>query len=123
MVVVNIVGFTYKVRLNSGRVLVIPNDNRPHEVPDELTELFTGKNYDNVFRVLVPPSPKVIIKQTTTEILEPPKKAEIIEISLEDDEEKSIEKKEEVDKKPLKGKKIKAKKRKSLTKKRATKEE
>lgn len=112
MVVVNIVGFPYKVKLKSG-VLVIPNDNRPHVVPDELADLFSGKNNDNVFRVLVPPKPKGIIKQTTSEILESTVKVDIIEINLDD----------EVKKPPLKGKKIKAKKRKALTKKRVKKEE
>jgi len=126
MVVVNIVGFPYKVKLTDGRIVILPNDNRPHQVPDELLDLFKGKKYDNVFRVLVPPRPKLINTDLipTTVITEV--KPEIVEISLEDDEfveEKPVEKKVEVKKKPLKGRKIKAKRRKALTKKRNKKEE
>ena len=113
MVVINIVGFPYKVKLKDGRTVILPNDNIPHTVPDELLDLFTSKNYDNVFRVLVPPMPKVIVQQPMVE------KSEIIEINLDDEiiiEEKPVEKKAE--EKPLKGKKIKIKKRKALIKKR-----
>jgi hypothetical protein len=56
MVVVNVIGFTYKVTLRNGTDLIIPADNKPHLVSDELAELGI---FDNVFKVLVPPKPKI----------------------------------------------------------------
>jgi hypothetical protein len=121
MVVVNIVGFPYKLRLRSGIDIVIPYDNQPHEVPDEIAE----NNFNNVFQILVPPKPKVIKYFTPVEPIQ--KSSEIIEINLEEEpkiEEKIKEEvntieeiKEEIKQPPLKGIKIKSIQRDKLIKK------
>jgi len=132
MVVVNIVGFPYKIRLRSGIEIVIPYDHQPHEVPDEIAE----NNFNNVFQVLIPPRPKIIVPivPTIPKIIVPivptipiQKAQEIIEINLEYDEKieekpKDVvntiqEIKEEIKQTPLKGIKIKTAKRDKLIKK------
>ena len=78
MVVVNIVGFPYKLKLRSGTSITVPNDNMPHEVPDEVGE----NKFDNVFQILVPAKPKVI---EPIRFVQPVQKVpEIIEIDLGD---------------------------------------
>ena len=121
MVVVNIVGFPYKIRLRSGIEIVIPYDHQPHEVPDEIAE----NNFNNVFQVLIPPRPKIIVPIVPTIPIQ--KAQEIIEINLEYDEKieekpKDVvntiqEIKEEIKQTPLKGIKIKTAKRDKLIKK------
>lgn len=123
MVVVNIVGFHYKLKLRSGEI-VIPYDGQPHEVPDEVAE----SKFDNVFKVLVPPKPKYveqpIVIQTVNELKKAP---EIIKIDTKESVETKIEAKienvpltennEEIKKPPLKGIKIKKGTREKLIKK------
>jgi len=71
MVVFNRVGFTYSVTLRSGQNVIVPADNHPHEVPDEVAEL----HLDEIFQVLVPPKPKAIPQPIITQ-------PQIIEIDL-----------------------------------------
>lgn len=115
MVVVNVVGFPYKLRLRNGNTIVIPYDNQPHEVPDEIAE----NKFDNVFQVLVPPKPKqqYFIPSPIINIIKKETVSNIIEINLDDElepepkiEEIKTEKEnitEEINKLPLKGIKIK----------------
>jgi hypothetical protein len=56
MVVVNIAGFPYKVRLKNGEEIVIPYDNIAYGVSDEIAE----SDFRGVFKVIVPPKIKMI---------------------------------------------------------------
>ena len=111
MVVVNIVGFHYKVRLRDGSTVTVPFDKQPHEVPDEIAE----HKFDNVFQIIVPPKPKEVIQTIP----------QIIEINITDDAKINdntktndiAPPKEEEIKKPLQGKSIKPEIREKLTKK------
>ena len=118
MVVVNIVGFAYKLNLRNGKTIVIPFDHQPHEVPDEIA----NNKFDNVFKVIIPPQPKVPFVSPAIE-----KAREIMEIRLEEppkvedkpkvEVETVTEVKEEISKPPLKGIKIKKGTRAKLIKK------
>ena len=124
MLVVNIVGFPYKLKLRNGQTIIVPNDNQPHEVPDEIAE----NKFDNVFHVLVPPKPKNYIPIMNVNVLNETnqKVSQIIEIDLSNDikiedntkvDVNPVEEiKIEIDKPPLKGVKIKKAKREKLIK-------
>ena len=126
MVVVNVVGFPYKINLRDGSSIIVPNDNQPHNVPDEIAE----HKFDNVFQILVPPRPKVTSHVIFPTVIasEVQKVPEIIEITIGNDQKtedkpKDVvtvveEDKPEIYKPPLKGIRIKKNIRQQLSKKR-----
>lgn len=94
MVVVNLAGFNYPVKMSNGKEVVIPfyNPPRPVMIPDEAAGKFGGE-----IKVLRPPAPKV-----------EPKPEPIVEVKKNHVKKKSS--------KPLDGVKIKKKRREELLK-------
>jgi len=113
MVVINVVGFPYKLKLRTGDI-VVPSDGQPHWVPDEVAE----SKFDNVFRIIVPPVNKNTVSIYKPPVVETKKENNIIEIQIEEEKPKSIVQKNiEENKPPLTGIKIKKNTREKLIKK------
>lgn len=96
MLVVNLAGFNYPIELG-GRKMIIPYDNRPHEVPDE----FAKHNFGGAFKILVAPKPKLVIEVNNYVKPEP------VQVPVDSYTGKPFEE-------PLKGIKLKKSKRKEL---------